>query len=178
MNKAKPNSNSINNSVSNIWDPLVIFWAPPRGFSGSALCSTHSCLRSSGRLHSTAAAALSGCPMALASPNCWGLLLQIASPGLSSWCQASTSLCDPFIHRASAAIEASPGLSQRQASAALRDPFMSSKPVPPGRLLSAKFGYQPKVQPWSPLDQSFWWWLSGNTSQISPQWCRSLLNHR
>lgn len=44
LNKTKPNSNSVNNSVSNYLDSLMIFWAPPRDlgqFSSSALCSTH-----------------------------------------------------------------------------------------------------------------------------------------
>lgn len=68
-------------------------------------------LLSWGRIHSTATAVLGAHAMVLASPNCWGLCCNwvahspIAFPDLSSWCQAS---------------------------AASHDPFMSSKPVPPG----------------------------------------------
>ena len=107
----------------------------------------------------------------------------IASHRPFSWCQASTSLHDPFSPGLSTATEAalSPvvfhGLSQCQASAALHDPFMPSKPVPPGWLLhSTKSSHSTKYNCgylWNILSV-----LSENTSKkISSQWCWSLLNH-
>ena len=68
------------------------------------------------------------------------------------------------------------GLSQCQTAAALHDPFMPSKLVPPGWLLHiTKSSYQHKVQPRLSLEHSFFV-LSENTSQkISPQWCCPLL---
>ena len=61
-------------SCSNVWDPHMIFWAPPKGLdhiSSSALCST----LGSGWLHSIAAAVLGDHPMVLTSPIHWSLLL-------------------------------------------------------------------------------------------------------
>lgn len=57
----------------------MVFWAPPRDlgpFSSSGLCSTHSCLLSSGQLYS-AAAVLGGHLMVLASSIYWRLLQQL-----------------------------------------------------------------------------------------------------
>jgi hypothetical protein len=65
----------------------------------------------------------------------------IASHRLSSWCQASNPLHDPFTPGPSTTAEATPSpmdfhdLSQCQDSAVLHDTFMFSKPVPPGCLL-------------------------------------------
>ena len=45
LSRAKPNSSGVNNSISNAWNLLTIFWAPPKGlghFSSSTLCSAHS----------------------------------------------------------------------------------------------------------------------------------------
>lgn len=42
--RPKSNSNSVNHTVSYIWDSLTTFWAPPKGlghFPGSTLCNTH-----------------------------------------------------------------------------------------------------------------------------------------
>lgn len=76
--KAKPNSNSVNNAISNVWHLRTMFWASPKSLSISpALASaahTTSLLGSSW-LHSTAAAVLGGRPVVLASPKYWGLLL-------------------------------------------------------------------------------------------------------
>ena len=96
----------------------------------------------------------------------------------------SKTLHDPFSPGPSIATEAAPspmafhGLSQCQASAALLNSFMPSKPVPPGWPLHVtkssqstryNFGYI-----WNTATV-----LSENTSQkMSPQWCSSLLNHR
>lgn len=87
-------------------------------------------LLGSGWLHSTAAAFLAGCPWYWHLRNCWSLLLQLdcafTTNKPSSWWQASTSLHDPFSPGPSPATEAapslmaSPGLSQCQASAALK----------------------------------------------------------
>jgi hypothetical protein len=69
-------------------------------------------------------------------------------------------------------------LSQCRASAALRDPFMPSKPEPPGWLLHiTKSSHSTKYNLgylWNTASV-----LSENTSQkLSSQWCWSLLNHR
>jgi hypothetical protein len=70
---------------------------------------------------------------------CNGIALPpVTSPRLSSWCQGSTSLHDPFIPGPSIATEAIPlplelpVLSQCQISAALYDTFILSKAVPTG----------------------------------------------
>jgi hypothetical protein len=58
---------------------------------------------------------------------------------LSSWCQASNPFLDPFSPGPSTTTApftmAFYGHSQCQTSVVLHDPFMPSKPVPPGRLL-------------------------------------------
>ena len=103
-----------------IWDSLTNSWPPPRGwghFSISGLCSPDS----SDWLHSIPTAFLDRYPKMLASPKCWGPLMQLGCPFTSrrsSWCQVSPT--------------ASSGLSQGQAPAALQDSFMPSKPEPPG----------------------------------------------
>jgi hypothetical protein len=95
----------------------------------------------------------------------------------------SKTLHDPFSPGPSIATEAAPlpmafhGLSQCRASAVLCDPFMPSKPVPPGWLLHIQVLLQHEVQLWLSLKHSLFV-LSENTSQkMSPQWCLSLLNH-
>ena len=98
-------------------------------------------------IHSTAAAVLGDHPMVLVSPICWGILLQVgfinSSNGFSAWCQAS-DLYDPFTPGLLIATETAPslmnfyGFSQCQASAAFHDPFLPSKPLPPGWLLHTR----------------------------------------
>lgn len=85
----------------------------------------------------------------LASPKCWSFLLQLGctftncllwalfrDSDLITWCQASTSLSEPFNPEASAteAVIFTNGLSWGHASAALQDPFMLPKLIPPDRL--------------------------------------------
>jgi hypothetical protein len=133
-----------------------VFTAGHLGFSNDlvALCSSTSLallptaytshVTDSGWLHSTAAAVLGGHSLILASPKLWSF----TAPGLylhqqplfrdsdpATWCQVTTSLHDLLNPGASTATEAVPvplafhGLSQYQASAALHNPFMPSKPV-------------------------------------------------
>jgi hypothetical protein len=75
-------------SCSNIYDPHMIFWAPPGFSKGFWLTSPALPLYStisSDWLQSTAAAAvLRSHPMVLASPICWSLLLQLDSTFNSS----------------------------------------------------------------------------------------------
>lgn len=89
-------------------------------------------------LHSTAAAAAGDHPVVLASPKCWGLLLQLGRTFTNSlsWTlfmvPSPTFLHDPFNPEASTGTPActvTSGLSrssQCQASAALHDPFRTS----------------------------------------------------
>jgi hypothetical protein len=59
-------------SFSSVWNPHMIFWAPPKGlhyFSSSALCST----LGSDWFHSNAAAILGGDPMVRTFLIHWGL---------------------------------------------------------------------------------------------------------
>jgi hypothetical protein len=94
----------------------------------------------------------------------------------------SKTLHDPFSSGPSSATEAHQchsmaSHSAERASAALHDPFMPSKPVPPGWLLHItksncsmryNLGYL-----WNTASV-----LSKNTSEkMLPQWCWSLLNH-
>ena len=123
-------------SCFNDWDPYMIFWAPPEGchhISSSALCRTLSSGWSTPLLllflviiqwywHLQYAGVF----------HCiWASL--IASHRLSSWCQSSTPVYDPFSPGQSTAIETalSPialyGLSQCQASAVLHDPIHAFK---------------------------------------------------
>lgn len=74
QSKAKSNSKSVNNFVSNACDSLTIFWTLPRGLghlSSPALLSSEA-----QQAPLCAAAVLGNHPMVLASPKCWGLLLQ------------------------------------------------------------------------------------------------------
>ena len=142
---------------------LTIFWAPPRAWVTSPAMPFVAHVLSS------------------------RLQMPVLHCCCCSWCSSqgtgiSKTLHDPFSPGPSIATEAAPspmafhGLSRCRASAALRDPFMPSKPVPPGWPLhsSAAAG----VQPWLSLEHSLFV-LSENTSQkMSPQWCWSLLNHR
>ena len=121
-------------------DPLVTFWAPPKGwahFSGSTR-SAHSLSSRPRMLHSTAAVLGAGVSQML------GSLLQLGCTFTnslsSSWCQASASRQWPLQSWASTAAWATPSkwlplASQSQASAAPHDPFMPSEPVPFGWLL-------------------------------------------
>lgn len=104
MNKAKPNSNSVNNSISKILGfNNLLDSTRGLGFPTLPSAAHTACLLASARLHSIAAAVLGGPPLVLASPKCCSLLLQlgcaftIAAPGLSSWCKPSTFLHDPLI---------------------------------------------------------------------------------
>jgi hypothetical protein len=66
-------------------------------------------------------------------------LTKTPSTRLSSWCQATNSLHDPVQSWACncyGSCTCTNGLSQFQASAALYDPVMSSKPVPPWWVLN------------------------------------------
>ena len=100
---------------------LTIFWAPPRAWATSSAMPfvAHT---SSSRLQM---------PVLHCCCSWW------SSHGTG----ISKTLHDPFSPGLSIATEAAPspmafhGLSQCRASAALRDPFMPSKPVPPGWLL-------------------------------------------
>lgn len=105
------------------------------------LTPPHSLPLSSSWLHSTV---LEVIPWYCYCQNYWSLLLNwaslspIASHRLSSWCRTSKSLLDPSILCLQLPISllmASPGLSKCQASAALHDPPILSKPVPSGWLL-------------------------------------------
>lgn len=89
-----------------------------RGLSCSTLCSTPSLSSKLGwaLLHHRC---WSWSSIVLASPKCWGLPLQIPSPGLCSWSQTSTSLHDSSNSGPLTATEASPGLSQCQTSITL-----------------------------------------------------------
>jgi hypothetical protein len=124
------------NQCSIIWDSPITFCAPSRGLghvSSSVLCSTHSL-----------------------SYVCWLALfkfcycswywhLQIAGVFCCNWAAlppiASNSLHDHFNPGLSIVTEdtsspfASPSLSQCHTSAALHEPLMPSKPVPPEWLL-------------------------------------------
>ena len=125
------------------------------GLTSGSTHSAHSLSSRPRMLHSTAAA-LGGRTMVPASPKCWGpccswaALSPTASPGLSSWCQASASWHDPFSPGPPTATEAapspvvSPGLSQCRDSTALHDPFMPLKPVL-GDSYTTKSGCQYKV---------------------------------
>ena len=98
---------------------LTIFWAPPRAWVTSPAMPfvAHS---SSSRIQ-------------MPVPHCC-----CCSWWSSHGTGISKTLHDPFSPGPSIATEAAPspmafhGLSQCRASAALRDPFMPSKPVPPG----------------------------------------------
>jgi hypothetical protein len=87
----------------------------------------------------------------------WAAHSSIASPELSSWCQASTSLHDPFNSWPSTAVEtapspmASPGLSQCQVSVALHDPLCLQNRYYRDDSYSAIFSCQHEVQPCPPL---------------------------
>lgn len=63
--------------MSNVWDPLMILWAPPQGLgnvSSFAVCSTQSFSSRSWQLHPTAAAVPGGHALVLASPKLLGSL--------------------------------------------------------------------------------------------------------
>ena len=127
---------------------LTIFWAPPRAwvtspampFVAHTLSSRlqmpvlHCCCCSWWSFHGTGISKIT-------AVFHWNQTSSIASHKLSSWCQASTPLHNPLSPEPSIATEAAPstmafhGLSQCQASAALHDSFLPSKPVPPGWLL-------------------------------------------
>ena len=86
--------------MSNTWDPLTIFWDPPRGLLTSLAPPPHKhhdmgdgsqvCLLGSQLLHSTAVSVLGVHPMVLRSPKCGvfccnlGALSLIDSPRLCS----------------------------------------------------------------------------------------------
>lgn len=80
QNKAKPNSYNVNNSMSNIWNPLTIFWAlsGPWVTSLALHSGAHTvCLLRSGWLHSITDGCFGGHPIVLAFPQLWGLLLEL-----------------------------------------------------------------------------------------------------
>lgn len=107
--KAKPNSNCANNSMSNVGNPLTIFWAPSKGldyFSLSTLWGMRKPSSISSWLHSTIAAVLGGHPLVLPIWDLqkwsgvlwcnWALYVSsMASPEVSSWCQDSSSFHYP-----------------------------------------------------------------------------------
>jgi hypothetical protein len=73
-------------SCSNVWDPHMIFCAPPKGhFSSFALCSILALVDCTPLL-----LLVLGQPMVLASPICWvfqcNYTSQIGSHKFSSWC--------------------------------------------------------------------------------------------
>ena len=85
--ESKSESNSVKRQVQHpgfTWDLL----GSSRVSSGSPLCSTLSLSPKHGQppLHHCCWSWWSP-SMVLAPPKCWGLLLQMASPQLSSWCQ-------------------------------------------------------------------------------------------
>lgn len=104
----------------------------------------------------------------------------IASPKLPSWCQVSTSLHNLFspghhLHL-KLPLHQWPSLaSQCQDSATVHDPFMASKPVPPGWFLYITKSSCSRYNLGLSQEHSFFE-LSENTPQKTPpQWCWSLL---
>ena len=76
LNKAKPNSYPVNNSVVDIWDSLTISrllqeaWVTSPALPSAA---HRACLLRLGKLHSTTPTTLGSHTMAMVSPKCWGL---------------------------------------------------------------------------------------------------------
>lgn len=145
-------------SVFNVWDPLTIFWAPPKGldhFSGFTFCSHH---RMSPKLRLVR---VHGCCYSwwssrgtiskmLRSLRVTDGLSPVAYPGFSSWGQASAALLDPSFF-------------QTITTWCLTVPSLMAR-------LKYNFSHLWKIASAC--------WLIGNTSKMtSLQWCWSLLNH-
>lgn len=128
-------------------------------FFGSALWSTHSL---SSKLRPAPAAVLDGHPILPASPKCWGLLLQmdctftkslskvlfmVSNLNFSSWPPGPSN-----------ATEAAPSLAASLSSHSAKPQHLSMTPsclqkqYYLGDSCITKFGYQHKVQPWTPLE--------------------------
>lgn len=158
--------------MSNVWDSLMIVWAPPSGL-GFFLCSapvTHmACLLGFSWLHSTAAAVLGSHLMVPVSPK----LGCIFTNGLCSWCRVSTS---PWFLQ-SWAFNCHWGWTSPMACLVLHDPFMSSIPVPTWVTLTLlSLAASTRYNLGYFWDTAFVCWLSGNTSKkILPQQFWSLL---
>ena len=175
------------NSMSNVWDPHTIFWAPGLwsllqlypllALITHLLCSgwlhTPWCCCSWWSFHGSSISETAGVPCCN-----WAALLPTASHRLSSWCQASTSLHD-------LSLQLSLKLHLHQwpltvlnlsCSPWLLHAFKTSTTcvtLPRDQVQLPTWG----TTIWLPLEHSFSM-LSGNTSQkISPQQCWSLLNH-
>lgn len=112
--RSKQNPNSTTEIAPDIWDWVMLFWAPkPLGSStSSSLSSTAHTASLAGlcQMHSMPASALRGHPMVLASSVSWGLYgnrdflftnglpgLLCGDPNSATWYPAPISLYDSFI---------------------------------------------------------------------------------
>jgi hypothetical protein len=137
--KIRANQSKIKLQPPNVWLLFIIFWILPKGlvhFSTLPSAATTACPLGSSWLHSTAAAVLDG-RLVLASPKCWGLLLQLdctftnslslalfvkpslnfSSWPLQSWYSTATE--------APSSLMASPWPLTNQSSDAHQDPLMA-----------------------------------------------------
>jgi hypothetical protein len=118
LNKAKANSNHVNNSSSNVWGPLRIF-------SGLLQRAWVTSLTPSFVAH---------LDWLLGSTPHLSMFLMIISwywHLQNLWCSAATGLQFHQESLAWALLRDFSPVTQCQASAALHDPFMPSKPLPP-----------------------------------------------
>ena len=155
----------------------MIFWVFPR-----------TCLLGFSCLYSTAATILGGHLMVLASPQHCCLRLQLGFINSLSYALFMVPSLNLFAWPLQSwtitiTTEAAPlpmtfyELSQCWASAALHDPFMPWKPVPPGWLLHITKSSHSMRYNLGYLWNSFFVLPENNSQKILPQWCWSLLNH-
>ena len=160
-------------SCFNDWDPYMIFWAPPEGchhISSSALCRTLSSGWSTPLLLLFLVIILWYWHLQYTGSFRCNSALPLASHRLSSWCQPSTSLGHQlqlrlYLHQWPSLV---PSLS---CSPGFLHAFKTILVI----LIHYQDQLQHEVQPWLSLEHGFFV-LSENASQISPQWCWSLLN--
>ena len=150
------NYNSVNNSLANGWDSLLLFWASPMALcpiSSSSLCRTGSlssrlflaphqhCCTSPWPSHCTSISKILGSSAAIGlhfQPR--PLIDSLPNANLNS--MVLYSLYGPFSPESSTATEtrlsliAFSGVSQCQEKIAFHDSFMLSNLVPPGKLLN------------------------------------------
>ena len=153
--------------MTNVWDSLTVFWAPPKGlyhFPGSALCSTHSL---SSRLL-LAKFLPSCCCSWWLSHGTGSLLFQLGCAFISTFSLSSLHGAKPQLFSMSPAIV---GFQLLLRLHHLQWPIPASHSVKSQLLLmtpsglqnqdhlgtsyTTKFSYQHKVQIWPPLEYKF-----------------------